>query len=67
LVAIVTADSEGLMLALGRGQARRLSWVNGLTFAQGQGRYTFVRRGDEVTGLLADQVGGYLRLGKSVQ
>lgn len=62
LIATVSADSGWLAIALGTGQARRLSHVNGLTFAMGQGLYTFVRQGGEVVGLLVDQVGGLMRL-----
>ena len=62
LAATVAVDSGALTLALGTGQPRRLRFVKDLTFAQGQGLYTFVRRNNEVVGLLADQVGGFLRL-----
>lgn len=55
-------DSGSLTFKVGNGRARPVRYVDGLTFAEGSGLFTFVEQGNEIVGLRADQVGGYLRL-----
>jgi CubicO group peptidase (beta-lactamase class C family) len=58
----VSVDSATLAFKIGPGQARRVRYVDGLTFAQGDALFTFVQRGDEIVELRYDQVAGYLKL-----
>ncbi len=63
----VTADSGSLRIKIGNGSPQRLRYLEGLTFGAGVARYTFVREGERVTGLRADQVGGYLILSRTTK
>ncbi|NIM50753.1 MAG: serine hydrolase [Gemmatimonadales bacterium] len=63
--ATVALDSAGLTLKVGNRDAQDLSYVDGLTFSAGTSLYTFVREGREITGLRADQIGGYYILRKT--
>jgi D-alanyl-D-alanine carboxypeptidase len=65
LDATVAVDSLGLALTMPGGSTQHLHYVDGLTFGAGIALYHFVRQGNAIVQLRADQGGGYYILNRT--